>query len=139
MLERLSLRMRILLFFVFLAVGSVAAMAAGGWLIVARSDTAGLAGEMIQAAILAGFLILFLVTGIWYLFDAHVARAIDSLANAIRTRAHTDVSNDIRQEKERARYLGDLAPAASEMTRALAQTRSALAESVARETSRLSA
>ncbi len=139
MLERLSLRIRILLFFVLLALGAVAAMTAGGWLVLSRSEIPGLAGPMLQAAILGGFLIVFLVTGIWYLFDTHVARAIDSLASAIRTRAHSDVNDDIGHEKDRAKYLGDLAPAASEMTRSLAQTRSALAESVARETSRLSA
>lgn len=139
MLDRLSLRIRIMLFFALLAVGAVAAMGAGGWLVVSRSDMPELGAAMAQAGILGGFLILFLVTGIWYLFDANVARAIDSLANAIRTRAHTDVGDDIGQERERAKYLGDLAPAAAEITRSLAQTRAALAESVARETARLSA
>ncbi|WP_404379616.1 exonuclease domain-containing protein [Caenispirillum salinarum] len=139
MLETLSLRIRILLFFIFLAVGSIGAVALGGAVVLSRSDMPGLDGAMLQAAILSGILILFLVTGIWYLFDAHVARAIDSLANAIRTRAHADVCEDIRAEREHAKYLGDLAPAAAAITQSLAETRSALAESVARETSRLSA
>lgn len=139
MLDRLSLRIRILLFFAALAVGAVAAMGLGGWLVVSRMDQPQLVGAFMQAGILGGFLILFLVTGIWYLFDANVARAIDALANAIRTRAVTDVNDDIGVEREKAKYLGDLAPAAAAMTRSLAETRSALAESVARETSRLSA
>lgn len=138
MLERLSLRLRVLLFFALLALGAIAAMVAGGWAVLARTDVPGLADAMLQAGLLGGLLILFLVTGIWYLFDANVARAIDRLANAIRTRAHNDVGDDIQAEREHARYLGDLAPAAAEITRSLAQTRSALAESVARETSRLS-
>lgn len=139
MLDRLSLRIRVLLFFMALALGAFLAMALGGWLVVSRLDAPGLLAPMVQAGLLSGFLILFLVTGIWYLFDANVARAIDTLANAIRTRAQTDVSADIGVERERARYLGDLAPAADAITQSLAATRSALAESVARETSRLSA
>ncbi|MFN7001892.1 MAG: exonuclease domain-containing protein [Roseinatronobacter sp.] len=139
MLERLSLRIRILLFFIVLALGAIVAMGLGGWLVLSRSDQPELAGFFVQAGILGGFLILFLVTGIWYLFDANVARAIDSLANAIRTRAVTDVNDDIGAEREKAKYLGDLAPAAAAITQSLAETRSALAESVARETARLSA
>lgn len=139
MLERLSLRLRIMLFFGALAGGALAAILGSGWLVLARSDTPGLEGALLQAGIMAAFLMLFLVTGIWYLFDTHVARAIDALAGAIRTRAQADVNDDIGTEKDRARYLGDLAPAASAITRSLAETRSALAESVARETSRLSA
>jgi DNA polymerase III subunit epsilon len=139
MLERLSLRIRILLFFALLAVGALAALAVGGWVVLSRAGMPDLTSPLLQAGILAGFLIVFLVTGIWYLFDTNVARAIDALANAIRTRALADVNEDIGAEKDRARYLGDLAPAAAAITRSLAETRSALAESVARETSRLSA
>ena len=139
MLERLSLRLRILLFFAALGLGAVAALVAGGWLVLARGGDVDPLDAMVQAGLFAGFLILFLVTGVWYLFDANVARAIESLANAIRTRAQSDVDADIKEERDRARYLGDLAPAAAEITRSLAATRSALAESVARETSRLSA
>lgn len=139
MLDRLSLRIRVLLFFLLLAFGTFAAVAAAGALVVSRSpDMPGMVDAMVQAGLLAGFLILFLVTGVWYLFDTNVARAIDGLANAIRSRAHADIDADLGLEKERARYLGDLAPAADEISKSLSQTRSALAESVARETARLS-
>jgi DNA polymerase III subunit epsilon len=138
MLDRLSLRIRVLLFFAALAVGAALAVALSGWLVVQRYDVAGLSGPMLEAGLLAGFVIFFMVTGVWYLFDANVARAIDGLANAIRTRAHTDVSADLGADRDRARYLGDLAPAAAEIAQSLTQTRSALAESVARETARLS-
>jgi DNA polymerase III subunit epsilon len=138
MLDRLSLRIRILLFFAALAVGAVVALGAAGWLVAGRSADAGLAAPMLQAGILSAMMILFMVTGVWYLFDTHVARAIDGLANAIRTRAHADVSADLGADRDRARYLGDLAPAAAEIAQSLTQTRSALAESVARETARLS-
>lgn len=139
MRDRLSLRVRVLLFFVLMALGAVAALLASGWAVLARYGSPDLLEPMLEAGLMGGFLIMLLVTGIWYLFDANVARAIDSLANAIRTRAVADVNDDIGAEREKARYLGDLAPAAAAMTRSLADTRSALAESVARETSRLSA
>ncbi len=139
MLDRLSLRVRVLLFFAALGLGSVAAMGLGGWVVLSRADMPELIAPMLQAGILGGFLILFLVTGIWYLFDANVARAIDALANAIRTRAVAGVNDALGPERDQAKYLGDLAPAANAITQSLAQTRNALAESVARETSRLSA
>ena len=138
MLERLSLRIRILLFFVLLALGGIGAMIGGFWLSLARAPQVdGLVPALVQAGVFAGFIMLGLVAWIWLLFDTHVARAIEALANAIRARTHAAVDGDL--DRDRARYLGDLAPAAAEATRSLAETRSALAESVARETSRLSA
>ena len=138
MLERLSLRIRILLFFVLLAAGGVGAMLVGFWLALARAgDVSGLSDALVQAGVFAGFLMLGLVAWVWLMFDTHVARAIEALANAIRARTHAEVDREL--DRDRARYLGDLAPAAAEATRKLAETRSALAESVARETARLSA
>lgn len=137
MLDRLGLRLRILLFFVLLAAGAVAATAAG--LAVAALRGAALTPEVVQGALVAGFLTLGLVVWVWFLFDQNVARAIDSLASAIRARAHAGIERDLDAEARAARYLGDLAPAAAAIARSLAQTRNALAESVARETTRLAA
>jgi DNA polymerase III subunit epsilon len=137
MIERLGLRLRILLFFAALAAGVVLAIAFGLWAALSRTDATGLAPVALQAGLIAGFLSLGLVTAIWYLFDANVARAIDRLASAIRARAHAEIDRDLAREAEAARYLGDLAPAAEAVTRQLAQTRNALAEAIARETTRL--
>ena len=136
MLDRLSLRLRILLFFALLAVGAVAAIVAG--LLVAARD-APLAPEVVQGGLVAGFALVGLVVWVWYLFDHNVARAIETLAAAIRARVHAGIEHDIAAEAKAARYLGDLAPAAEAVTRSLVQTRNALAESVARETTRLAA
>ena len=136
MLDRLSLRLRILLFFALLAFGSVAALAAG--LLIAMRQTA-LAPEVVQGALVAGFAVVGLVVWVWFLFDHNVARAIDTLASAIRARVHAGIEHDLAAEARAARYLGDLAPAAEAITRSLVQTRNALAESVARETTRLAA
>ncbi|WP_209426884.1 exonuclease domain-containing protein [Pararhodobacter sp. SW119] len=139
MIQRLSLRLRILLFFALIAAGVALAIGFGLWAALARSDAPAFAPVALQAGLIAGFLSLGLVTAIWYLFDANVARAIDRLSGAIRARAHAEIDNDLTREAEAARYLGDLAPAAEAVTRQLAQTRNALAEAIARETTRLAA
>ncbi|PWE28740.1 DNA polymerase III subunit epsilon [Pararhodobacter marinus] len=139
MLERLSLRLRILLFFALLALGAVALVAAGLWIAARDTGLAALAPEVVQGALVAGFGMVGLVVWVWFLFDSHVARAIDGLAAAIRARAHAGIERDLAAESRAARYLGDLAPAAEAVTRSLVETRSALAESVARETTRLAA
>lgn len=139
MLERLSLRIRILLFFVLLAIGTLAAIGGGLWVALARSGLDTAPDELVQGGLIAGFIALGLVAWVWFLFDQNVARAIDRLASAIRARVHAGIENDLAAEARAARYLGDLAPAAEAITRSLVQTRNALAESVARETTRLAA
>lgn len=135
MIARLGLRLRILLFFAALAIGSVAAVTAGLVLGYRHSGDAASAPGFVTAGVLAGFVILGLNAGVWYLFDEHVARAIERLASGLRARAHADVADAI--DRTPGRYLGDLAPAAEAVTLTLAETRNALAEAVARETSRL--
>jgi len=139
MLERLSLRIRILLFFALLGVGTLMAIGAGLYIGMARAGLETPSNAMIQGGLIAGFLTLGLVVWVWFLFDANVAQAIDSLASAIRARVHAGIEHDLEAEAKAARYLGDLAPAAAAVTRSLVQTRNALAESVARETTRLAA
>lgn len=135
MLTRLSLRLRVFLIFAGLAAAIVAATVLGMWLGYSRlGEPAALQG-FVQAGVLAGFAALGLVTGVWYLFDVNVAKPIETLAGALRARAHSDVSAEM--DAAIARYLGDLAPAAQAAAQSLAETRSALAEAVARETLRL--
>ena len=141
MVERLGLRLRIALFFALLALGAVALIALGLWVAGRRVAPApeGMAAVLLQAGVLAGLGVAALVVWVWYLFDMNVARAIDRLAGAIRARAHAEITADLDREATGARYLGDLAPAALAVTQSLVQTRSALAEAVARETTRLAA
>ncbi|MCE6958245.1 3'-5' exonuclease [Cereibacter sphaeroides] len=137
MLQRLGLRVRILLFFAVLAVGANVAVAVGLAFAYRRISEPALLPAFQQVGLVSGFVILGLVTWVWYLFDANVALPIIRLAGKLRARAHAGVDGAI--EEPTARYLGDLAPAASATALTLAETRNALAESVARETSRLSA
>jgi DNA polymerase-3 subunit epsilon len=135
MLDRLSLRLRIFLFFAALAAGGVAALVAGLWVGYRRLGDPALLNAFVQGGLIAAFVILGLVAWVWFLFDLNVARAIDRLAAAIRARAHAEVGGEI--DPATARYLGDLAPAVGAALATLAETRNALAEAVARETTRL--
>jgi len=140
MLERLSLRIRVALFFAFLACGSVAAVAGGTALALRRLGPAAdpaAGAALMQAGLVAGFVILGLVAWVWVLFDQNIARAIDAIAAGMRARTHAEI--DAKLDQAPGRYLGDLAPAAAAVTAHLAETRTALAEAVQRETTRLSA
>jgi DNA polymerase-3 subunit epsilon len=135
MLTRLSLRLRVFLIFAGLAAAVIIATGLGLWLGYSRLGSPDTAQGFVQAGVLAGFAALGLVAGVWYLFDLNVAKPIETLSGALRARAHSDVTADM--DAAIARYLGDLAPAAQAAAHSLAQTRSALAEAVARETLRL--
>ena len=135
MVDRLSLRLRIFLFFALLALGGLAALIAGLWLGYRRLGTPETLNAFVQGGMVAGFVLLGIVAWVWFLFDLHVARAIERLAGSIRSRSHADVGGEM--DRDTARYLGDLAPAVGAALAKLAETRNALAESVARETTRL--
>lgn len=134
-LTRLSLRLRVFLFFAALAAANLAVLVAGiAWVVhagAAPEVTAQLSsGSVLAAGVLGG-----LIFGVWFLFDRNVARPIERLAGAIRARTHAQVEAEFDQAA--GRYLGDLAPAAAAVTQHLAETRSALTEAVQRETTRL--
>ncbi|MGQ0609884.1 MAG: hypothetical protein ACT4N9_02105 [Paracoccaceae bacterium] len=135
MLARLSLRLRVFLIFAGLAAAILAAIAGGLALGQGRLDLPGAVQGFVQAGLVAGFAVLGLVAGVWYLFDLNVAKPIETLSGALRARAHSDVTAEM--DAAIARHLGDLAPAARAAAQSLAETRSALAETVARETLRL--
>lgn len=134
-LTRLSLRLRIFLFFAALALGNLAALVAGlvfGFEKLGRPEALD---GFVVGGVVAGFVITGLIVTVWYLFDENVAKPIERLAGHIRARTHTAIETELDQTA--GRYLGDLAPAAAAITQHLNETRSALAESVQRETIRL--
>ncbi|MGA1633373.1 MAG: exonuclease domain-containing protein [Gemmobacter sp.] len=137
--ERLSLRVRLLLFFAALLVGGWVALGAGVMLALrqAGEGAAQVQPALLTAALVAGFGLSGLIVWVWFLFDENVARAIERLANGMRARAHADVARGI--DTAPGRYLGDLAPAADAVAQTLAEARNALVERVARETAELSA
>jgi DNA polymerase-3 subunit epsilon len=136
MIQRLSLRIRVFLFFAALALGNLTALGVGLYFGYHRIEDPEVMNAFITGGTVAGFVILGLVTWVWYLFDENVARPIERLAGGIRARTHAEVITGI--DPSPARYLGDLAPAAAAVTQHLAQTRDALSYAVTRETARLS-
>ena len=134
-LTRLPLRLRVFLLFAALAAGTLAVLAGGLWVGLGRAEEAGTGAAFLTAGLVAGFGILGLTAWIWFLFDEHVARAVDRLSGALRARAHSDIDRAL--DPAHGRYLGDLAPAARAVTETLSDTKNALAEAVERETTRL--
>ncbi len=133
----MSLRRRILLFFVAIGAGFVLAIAIGtalGWRqLAAAADPA----PLLTLAISAAFLGLALVAGIWLLFDENVARPIERLAADLRARAHAGVAREL--DTDAARYLGDLAPAAAALSARLGSEALDRATALARHTATLEA
>ncbi|MCB2116858.1 MAG: DNA polymerase III subunit epsilon [Rhodobacteraceae bacterium] len=135
MLERLSLRQRLLLFFAAIACGGVAALVAGLWFGATQSAETG--PDLVTAGWIAGLGLLAVVAAVWYLFDQNVGRALDRIAAGLRTQAHALGAGTF--DPGPARYLGDLGPATAAVSSALGETRDALAAAVERETGQLSA
>jgi DNA polymerase III subunit epsilon len=135
MFTRLSLRLRIFLFFALIALGGSALVIAGLVIGYIRLGEAHALSAFIISGLVAILAIFGLTTWIWVLFDEHVARPVERLAADMRARAHSDVDQGIDQDV--ARYLGDLAPAANAVTTNLTETRNAMALAVGRETARL--
>ncbi|BDW84170.1 3'-5' exonuclease [Roseicyclus marinus] len=135
MFTRLSLRLRIFLFFALIALGGSALVVTGLVIGYIRLGEAHALSAFIISGLVAVLAIFGLTTWIWVLFDEHVARPVERLAADLRARAHADVDQGIDQDV--ARYLGDLAPAANAVTTNLTETRNAMALAVGRETARL--
>ncbi|MEZ5768419.1 MAG: exonuclease domain-containing protein [Paracoccaceae bacterium] len=133
----LSLRVRIFLFFAFLAV--VGLVIVGAALVVGyrRSAGDGAGGGFVLAGILSGFGLVGLTAGVWLLFDENIAKPIERLAAGMRTRAHAGVQMSV--DEKQVRYLGDLGPAAQAVAGKLSQSTLDAAEAVASETARLAA
>lgn len=132
MLTSLSLRTRIFLFFVALAVGALGIMGLALW--QGYRNGIGEAG-FIQAGVISAFGIVGLSAGIWLLFDENVAKPIERLAAQMRARAHGGVATPI--DTYTARYLGDLAPAAEAISDGLTKGAMQTAQSVALATEKL--
>ncbi len=137
MLARLSLRLRIFLFFGFMAGGAVglAGVAlAFGW---SRAEPAVSSAPFTTAFLIFAFLNVGFLTAIWFLFDEHVAKPIDALSTNLLLRAQAGVDAEITDDT--ARYLGDLAPAARAVSKAMNASSEAILSNASPETERLRA
>lgn len=137
MFARLSLRIRVFLFFCLIAVASIAAVITALWLAYGRVDAPPLLDAFVFAGLLSSFVILGLCAGIWLLFDENIAKPIERIAAHMRARAHGGVTKSL--DPATARYLGDLAPAAAGLAGQLTSATLDTAEKIAQETTRLEA
>lgn len=137
MFTKLSLRLRIFLFFCLMAAGGIAAAAGALWFGWSRADPALPTSPFITALVAFAFFNTGLAAGIWLLFDEHVAKPIDRLSSVLRLRAHSGVSTEVTEDT--ARYLGDLAPAVKALHSTVDASLSQTAARVAHETERLRA
>ncbi|WP_204114725.1 3'-5' exonuclease [Shimia biformata] len=135
MLTSLSLRIRIFLFFALLGIGGAAVAELALWIGYQRAQATDPASGFLLAGLIAGFGIVALAAGVWLLFDENLAKPIERLAAAMRTRAHAGV--EVSVDEKSARYLGDLAPAATAVSTQLSQSTQMTAEAVAEATARL--
>ncbi|WP_323779096.1 exonuclease domain-containing protein, partial [Leisingera sp.] len=134
---RLSLRLRIFLFFCALALGGIAVTTGALWLGYSRAGQPGLTDAFVFSGLLSGFAILGLCAAVWLLFDENVAKPIERLAAGMRARAHAGVSRAL--DTHGAQYLGDLAAAAEGLAGQLGHSALSAAEAIARETEHLEA
>lgn len=126
---RLGLRLRVFLFFALIGLGSTAIIGGAMWLAAARIGPDAVAPLVLFGG--AAALAILLLTGwVWQLFDENVARAIETLSGELSATAQGGAA----PPPDRARYLGDLGPAAQGVADALARARgekgSAVAEAV---------
>ncbi|MFY0680156.1 MAG: 3'-5' exonuclease [Thalassovita sp.] len=135
MLTHLSLRLRVFLFFALLGLGSVVGVGVALAVGMRAAQAGDVSSGFIQAGVISTFAILALTAGIWLLFDEHVAKPIEGLAAQLRFGAHVSVAREA--DGERAKYLGDLAPAAEEVTRQLVDGSANTAGAIAQKTQRL--
>ena len=136
-MTRLSLRLRIFLFFVLLGGGGVVLFCVALFAGYQKAAAGQVGSGFILSGAIGGFGLLGLSAGIWLLFDENVAKPIERLAAGLRTRAHAGAAGGM--DASTAKYLGDLAPAAAAMSRQLTDTTLNTASLIASETARIAA
>lgn len=134
MLDRLSLRLRIGLFFILLAVA--VPIVVGGALAFAAQRLDG--GNPLPHLVLAGGIatagLLVLIGTVWQLFDTNVARPITSISRDLQTLMHANPGHEVATQD--ARYLGLLAPTVEEISTTLKTARADFDARVAQATSK---
>ena len=118
--ERLSLRLRVFLFFALIGLGAVAMIGVAMWLAAGRIGPEA-TRHLVLFGGAAAFGTLLLTARVWQLFDENVARAVETLSGELSAAAQGGAA----PPPDRARYLGQLGPAAKELTEALDEARGA--------------
>lgn len=136
-MEKLSLRLRVFLFFCLIAAGGSLAIGLGLYAGYRQFGDPAALSSFITAGIASTLGVVGLVVAIWLLFDEHVCKAIEGLAAGVRVQTHADITDDI--DAPTAKYLGDLAPAVQAIGQRLAAQSRATSDVVSERTARLEA
>ncbi len=134
MIERLSLRVRIFLFFALIAAAVPILLGVGLWLAAQRLD-GNPTPHLVLFGGAAGFALIGVVVWVWQLFDQNLARPIQAIVRDLQTVMHANPQHEI--DTQSGRYLGPLAPVAREIGDALATARADVAKEVAQATQSL--
>jgi DNA polymerase-3 subunit epsilon len=129
--DRLSLRLRVFLFFALIAIGGCAAIATA-MVYLGRTAAAPKIDDLVLMGGAAGAVVLGLATWVWLKFDEHVVRPIIAVSNHLKAVAHARAERAM--PKGTARYLGFLEPVVQEVTNSFAETRREVDRTVASAT-----
>ncbi|MEO1201726.1 MAG: exonuclease domain-containing protein [Pseudomonadota bacterium] len=125
--EQWNLRLRFFLFFLLIALGSIAALTAT--LVWAGQRLGpGALDPLVASGVVAGFVIVGLTAWVGLLFDENVAKPIQFVVRRVRDAVHADAFTP--PDARAARYLGYLGPAVNEVIAALQTARSQVEEAV---------
>ena len=113
-LNRLSLRLRIFLFFAVLMLAAPLSTGLAIWLAYI-DNSAELSRVLATYTGLATVFMLMLTIIVWQLFDKYVASALQTLARQMQTAIHSDT--DQLQDNELFQYLGPVRDAATDILR----------------------
>ncbi|SNY91205.1 PAS fold [Cohaesibacter sp. ES.047] len=119
-LERLSLRVRIFLFFALIVVASSAILMAALYFALQRIGSDALP-HLVLSGGLACFGIAFVSFWVWQKFDINVAQPIDLIVKDVRSLVHAGAPQHLTGET--GKYLGFLNPAIREISAALVEAR----------------
>ena len=125
---RMSLRVRVFLFFALIAL-SVAAAMTGAMVMLGQRGAAVRDLALFGGA--AGFALVGVVVWVWLKFDENLVRPIERIARDARAAAHAGGET---LDDGAAQYLGPLAPAARDIVAALAEARASTRAAVGRAT-----
>lgn len=134
-MARWSLRFRVFLFFAFLAAASVLLIAGGLWFGWSRATPRPDLAPFVLGGVAAGFAVTGVIAWIWRLFDENLAHPMQALAAQMRVLAAGQGGKPLPERE--ARYLGDLAPAATAIAERLSETQTDLTLAIRRETQAL--
>lgn len=119
--ERLSLRVRVFLFFALLMAAIPVVAGAVGW-VVATAPPDGRMERLALGLAAGGFTLVGLVVWVWLRFDENLVQPMERVARDIRTTLLTGGGKPI--DRKDGRYLGLLAPTARAVQQALTDRQS---------------